>query len=144
MDAIGGNLDAFTGKKPSFNIKVDEHVPVALGVLSDLVSTLFCNDEITAGAVSSKRSKWTRTTPTTLCRNFHPGLLKDHLGFHPRTKETVKGSSATRSVVSTANASTAAAIFSAAGNIDHDIFVEQARVASSRFPPAIAHGPSSA
>ena len=39
VDAIGGNLDAFTGKETvCFNIKVlDEHVPVALDVLSDLV-----------------------------------------------------------------------------------------------------------
>src|SRR5580693_10182497 len=38
-DAIGGNLDAFTGKESiCFNIKVlDEHVPTALDVLSDLV-----------------------------------------------------------------------------------------------------------
>src|ERR1700744_3407473 len=39
VDAIGGNLDAFTGKETiCFNIKVlDEHVPAALDVLSDLV-----------------------------------------------------------------------------------------------------------
>ncbi|HEY1963704.1 MAG TPA: pitrilysin family protein, partial [Acidobacteriaceae bacterium] len=39
VDAIGGNLDAFTGKETiCFNIKVlDEHVPTALDVLSDLV-----------------------------------------------------------------------------------------------------------
>src|ERR1700748_263249 len=39
VDSIGGNLDAFTGKETiCFNIKVlDEHVPAALDVLSDLV-----------------------------------------------------------------------------------------------------------
>ena len=39
VDTIGGNLDAFTGKETvCFNIKVlDEHVPPALDVLSDLV-----------------------------------------------------------------------------------------------------------
>ena len=39
VDAIGGNLDAFTGKETvCFNIKVlDEHTPEALDVLSDLV-----------------------------------------------------------------------------------------------------------
>src|SRR6201992_1310534 len=39
VDANGGNLDAFTGKETiCFNIKVlDQHVPPALDVLSDLV-----------------------------------------------------------------------------------------------------------
>src|SRR5271156_1397621 len=39
VDTIGGNLDAFTGKETvCFNIKVlDENVPPALDVLSDLV-----------------------------------------------------------------------------------------------------------
>src|SRR5260221_5333376 len=39
VDTIGGNLDAFTGKEMvCFNIKVlDENVPPALDVLSDLV-----------------------------------------------------------------------------------------------------------
>src|SRR5580693_4750144 len=39
VDAIGGNLDAFTGKETiCFNIKVlDENVPAALDLLSDLV-----------------------------------------------------------------------------------------------------------
>src|SRR6201997_5812032 len=49
VDAIGGNLDAFTGKETiCFNIKVlDEHIPTALDVLSDLVlNPVFNNDEI--------------------------------------------------------------------------------------------------
>ncbi len=39
MDAIGGNLDAFTGKETiCFNVKsLADHVPVALDVLTDLV-----------------------------------------------------------------------------------------------------------
>jgi len=39
VDSIGGNLDAFTAKEcVCFNIKVlDEHLPIALDVLSDLV-----------------------------------------------------------------------------------------------------------
>src|SRR5260370_4898813 len=49
VDAIGGNLDAFTGKETiCFNIKVlDEHVPPALDVLSDLVlNPVFANQAI--------------------------------------------------------------------------------------------------
>src|ERR1700680_4160380 len=39
VDSIGGNIDAFTGKETiCFNIKVlDEHLPVAIDILSDLV-----------------------------------------------------------------------------------------------------------
>jgi len=39
VDSIGGNLDAFTGKElVTFNTKVlDEHLPIAFDVLSDLV-----------------------------------------------------------------------------------------------------------
>lgn len=39
VDSIGGNLDAFTGKElVGFNIKVlDEHLPIALDILADLV-----------------------------------------------------------------------------------------------------------
>jgi predicted Zn-dependent peptidase len=39
MDSIGGNMDAFTGKETiCFNAKVlDEHLPVAMEVLSDIV-----------------------------------------------------------------------------------------------------------
>jgi predicted Zn-dependent peptidase len=39
VDSIGGNLDAFTAKEcVCFNVKVlDEHLPIAMDVLSDLV-----------------------------------------------------------------------------------------------------------
>ena len=39
VDSIGGNMDAFTGKETiCFNIKVlDEHLPIAIDILSDLV-----------------------------------------------------------------------------------------------------------
>jgi predicted Zn-dependent peptidase len=49
VDSVGGGLDAFTSKElVSFNTKVlDEHVPVAVDVLSDLVSNpLFRPDDI--------------------------------------------------------------------------------------------------
>jgi predicted Zn-dependent peptidase len=49
VDSIGGNLDAFTARElVSFNIKVlDEHLPVAFDVLSDLVlHPLFKEEDI--------------------------------------------------------------------------------------------------
>ena len=69
VDAIGGNLDAFTGKESiCLNIKVlDEHVGQALDVLSDMVMNpsspmrTFC----ASAASSSKKSRWTRTIPIT-------------------------------------------------------------------------------
>src|SRR6202165_6086815 len=50
VDSIGGNMDAFTGKETiCFNIKVlDEHVPIAIDVLSDMVlHPVFDASEIT-------------------------------------------------------------------------------------------------
>ncbi len=49
VDSIGGNLDAFTAKEcVCFNIKVlDEHLPIALDVLSDLVlNPVFAEEDI--------------------------------------------------------------------------------------------------
>jgi predicted Zn-dependent peptidase len=49
VDSIGGGLDAFTSKElVSFNTKVlDEHLPIALDVLSDMVlNPLFREDDI--------------------------------------------------------------------------------------------------
>jgi predicted Zn-dependent peptidase len=49
VDSIGGNLDAFTSKElVSFNTKVlDEHLPVAFDVLSDLVlNPLFQEEDV--------------------------------------------------------------------------------------------------
>ena len=64
-------MDAFTAKECiCFNIKVlDEHLPIAMDVLSDLVLHPVFNPEISpVNAVSfSKKSRWTRTIPTTWC-----------------------------------------------------------------------------
>src|SRR5947207_13954038 len=50
VDSIGGNIDAFTAKEcVSFSMKVlDEHLPIALDVLSDLVlNPVFDDQDIT-------------------------------------------------------------------------------------------------
>src|SRR5437588_9872244 len=50
IDSIGGGMDAFTAKECiCFNVKVlDEHLPIALDVLSDLVlDPVFAADDIT-------------------------------------------------------------------------------------------------
>ena len=58
VDAIGGNLDAFTGKETiCFNLKVlDQHIPTALDVLSDLVlNPVFNNEDIHSRAGRDSR-----------------------------------------------------------------------------------------
>src|SRR5258707_12811473 len=47
VDSIGGNLDAFTAKEMvCYNTKVlDEHLPIAIDVLSDLVLNPLFRDE---------------------------------------------------------------------------------------------------
>ena len=133
VDAIGGNLDAFTGKETiCFNIKVlDEHVPSALDVLSDLVlNPVFASDDISRErGVILEEIKMDEDNPDYLVheiftQNFWKGhpLGKPILG----TKETVRrfeqdtlfGYYGQRFIGGNM-------IFSAAGNIDHDAFVEQ-------------------
>src|SRR4051812_13001713 len=49
VDSIGGNLDAFTAKElVGYNTKIlDEHLPIAMDILSDLVlNPLFRDDDI--------------------------------------------------------------------------------------------------
>ena len=63
VDSIGGNLDAFTAKEMvCFNTKVlDEHLPIAMDVLSDLVLNPLSAKKISRRkrASFSKRSRWT-------------------------------------------------------------------------------------
>src|ERR1700751_4604399 len=95
VDAIGGNLDAFTGKETvCFNIKVlDEHVPVALDVLSDLVlNPTFASDEITRErGVILEEIKMDEDNPDYLVHEiFTQSFWKDHPLGKPSlgTKET--------------------------------------------------------
>jgi predicted Zn-dependent peptidase len=143
VDAIGGNLDAFTGKETvCFNIKVlDEHVPVALDILSDLVlNPVFANDEISRErGVILEEIKMDEDNPDYLVHEiFTQNFWKDHPLGRPilGTRETVRrferdtlfnfygqrfhGSNM---------------IFSAAGNIDHDTFVEQVTRRFESLPP---------
>jgi len=133
VDAIGGNLDAFTGKETvCFNIKVlDEHVPTALDVLSDLVlNPIFASDEITRErGVILEEIKMDEDNPDYLVHEiFTQAFWKDHPLGKPilGTKETVKRFE--RDTLCNFYGQRfhgGNMIFSAAGNIDHDIFVEQ-------------------
>jgi predicted Zn-dependent peptidase len=143
VDAIGGNLDAFTGKETvCFNIKIlDEHVTTALDVLSDLVlNPVFAAEEIARErGVILEEIKMDEDSPDTLVheiftQNFWKGhpLGKPILG----TRETVRSfeqNTLLRFFEQRFQAGNM--VFSAAGNIEHDGFVELvARYFSSLAP----------
>jgi predicted Zn-dependent peptidase len=132
VDSIGGNLDAFTAKECiCFNVKVlDEHVPTALDILSDLVlNPNFDPADITRErGVILEEIKMDEDNPDYLVHEiFTQNFFKDHPLGKPilGTKETVKRFE--RAPVVDAYAHRFAPgniIVSAAGNLDHDRFVE--------------------
>jgi predicted Zn-dependent peptidase len=132
VDSFGGNMDAFTAKECiCFNVKVlDEHVPTALDILSDLV----LNPVFDAADIARERGvileeiKMDEDNPDYLVHEiFTQNFWKDHPLGKPilGTKETVKRFE--RDPVLDAYAHRFAPgniIVSAAGNLDHDKFVE--------------------
>ena len=128
VDSIGGNLDAFTGKETvCFNIKVlDENVPAALDLLSDLVlhPTFDPEDLAKEQGVILEEIKMDEDNPDYLVhelftQNFWKGdaLGRPILG----TAKTV--SSFTQQIVFDEYArrfTPANMVFTAAGNLDHD------------------------
>jgi len=132
VDSIGGNMDAFTAKECiCFNIKVlDEHLPIAMDVLSDLV----LHPVFDAGDIAKERGvileeiKMDQDNPDYLVHEiFTQSFWKDHALGRPilGTRETVKKFE--RAVVSRFYGHHFAPgnlIVAAAGNLDHDRFVE--------------------
>jgi predicted Zn-dependent peptidase len=97
VDSIGGNMDAFTAKECiCFNIKVlDEHLPVALDVLSDLVlHPVFKPEDIERErGVILEEIKMDEDNPDYLVHEiFTQNFWKNHALGRPilGTKETVK------------------------------------------------------
>jgi predicted Zn-dependent peptidase len=132
VDSIGGNMDAFTAKECiCFNVKVlDEHLPVALEILSDLVlhPVFDPNDIARERGVILEEIKMDEDNPDYLVHEiFTQNFWKDHPLGKPilGTKETVKKFE--RHAVLDAYSHRFAPgniIVSAAGNLDHDRFVE--------------------
>jgi predicted Zn-dependent peptidase len=131
VDAIGGNLDAFTGKETvCFNMKVlDEHTPRALDILSDLVlHPTFAEEEIRRErGVILEEIKMDEDNPDYLVheiftQNFWQGnaLGRPILG----TVKTV-GNFEQSTILDFYNRRFHGGnvVFSAAGHIDHDQFV---------------------
>ena len=140
VDSIGGNIDAFTGKETiCFNIKVlDEHLPVALDILSDLVlnPTFDPKDIIREKGVILEEIKMDEDNPDYLVHEiFTQNFWKDHPLGKPilGTKETVR--SFERDKIFDFYRQRFAPnniIISAAGNLNHARFVDLIR---ERFAP---------
>src|SRR5712675_934279 len=132
VDSIGGNMDAFTSKECiCFNVKVlDENVPVALEILTDLVlhPTFTSEDIARERGVILEEIKMDEDNPDYLVHEiFTQNFWKDHPLGRPilGTKETVKRFE--RQPVLDAYGHhfyPGNIIVSAAGNLDHDRFVE--------------------
>src|SRR5499433_928498 len=135
VDSIGGNMDAFTGKETiCFNIKVlDEHLPIALDILSDLVlNPIFePKDIVREKGVILEEIKMDEDNPDYLVHEiFTQNFWKDHPLGKPilGTKETVRSFEQEklfdfyRQRFSPNNM-----IISAAGNLNHARFMELIR-----------------
>jgi predicted Zn-dependent peptidase len=132
MDSIGGNLDAFTGMETiCFSVKsLAEHVPIALDVLADMVlNPVFAEQDIERERkVILEEIKIDEDTPEVLVHElFTQAFWKDH----PLGKPIL----GTAKTVARLDQQSLLAyhgdrfhggnmIFSAAGNLDHDRFVE--------------------
>ena len=136
MDAIGGNLDAFTGKETiCFSVKaLSNHVPIALDVLSDLVlnPTFASTDIERERGVILEEIKIDEDNPDVLVHEiFTQNFWKDQPLGKPilGTTKTVSGlQQPTLLDYHGDRFRSGNMVFSAAGNLDHDEFV--ARVAA--------------
>ena len=147
VDTIGGNLDAFTGKETvGFTIKVlDENVTPALDVLSDLVlhPTFMPEDLAREQGVILEEIKMDEDNPDylvheTFTQNFWKndalgrpilGTVKTVSSFGQQTVFDFYASRFTPSNM----------VFSAAGHLDHDSFVEQVQQQFSSLAATTDH-----
>ncbi len=131
VDAMGGNLDAFTSKETvCFNVKVlDEHVPRALDVLSDLIlNPVFAPEDIRRERdVILEEIKMDEDNPDTLVHEtFVQNLWKNHPLGRPilGTKDTVsRFDQPTILDYYGGRFLGGNAVFSAAGHLEHDALV---------------------
>src|SRR5216683_2822917 len=132
VDSIGGNIDAFTAKEcVSFSMKVlDEHLPVALDVLSDLVlNPVFDVQDITRErGVILEEIKMDQDNPDYLVHEiFTQSFWKDHALGRPilGTRDTVRRFERAPVVDFYSQRFTPGnVIITAAGYLNHQRFVE--------------------
>jgi predicted Zn-dependent peptidase len=135
VDSIGGNIDAFTAKEcVSFSIKVlDEHLPIALDVLSDLVlnPTFDVQDITRERGVILEEIKMDEDNPDYLVHEiFTQNFWKDHPLGRPilGTRDTVRRFERPPVADFYAERFTPGnVIITAAGYLNHEKFVEQVR-----------------
>ena len=132
MDSIGGNLDAFTGKETiCFNVKsLADHVPIALDVLADLVlNPTFASSEIERErGVILEEIKIDEDNPDVLVHElFTQNFWKDHPLGKPILGTTQTVGRLDQQKLFDYHAGRFLGgnmVFSAAGNLEHDQFVE--------------------
>ena len=142
MDSIGGNLDAFTGKETiCFNVKsLADHVPIALDILADLVlNPVFASTDIERErGVILEEIKIDEDNPDVLVHElFTQNFWKDHPLGKP-----ILGTTATVGRLDQGKLFDyhfgrfrgGNMVFSAAGHLDHDRFVE---AVTKKFEPLV-------
>jgi predicted Zn-dependent peptidase len=154
VDSIGGNMDAFTGKETiCFNIKVlDEHLPVAIDILSDLVlNPVFdAKDIVREKGVILEEIKMDEDNPDYLVHEiFTQNFWKDHPLGKPilGTKETVRSFEQERIFDFYGHRFVPNnMIIAAAGNLNHARFMEliKGRFAGLQQKPNGFHQPAPA
>src|SRR5436309_4181735 len=132
VDSIGGNMAAFTAKECiCFNVKIlDEHLPIAMDILSDLVlnPVFAAKDIVRERGVILEEIKMDEDSPDYLVHEiFTQSFWKDHALGKPilGTRDSVKRFE--HPVVSEFYQNRFAPgnlIVAAAGNLDHENFVE--------------------
>jgi predicted Zn-dependent peptidase len=143
MDSIGGNLDAFTGKETiCFNVKsLADHVPIALDVLADLVlNPVFASTEIERErGVILEEIKIDEDNPDVLVHElFTQNFWKDHPLGKPilGTTKTVGRLDQEKLIdYHLGRFRGGNMVFSAAGNLEHDQFVEAVSQKFTSLPP---------
>lgn len=132
VDSIGGNMDAFTAKECiCFNVKVvDDHLPIALDILSDLVlRPLFDENDIgREKGVILEEIKMDEDSPDYLVHEiFTQSFFKDHALGRPilGTRDTVRKFDRS-SVMDFYDQCFIPEnmVVSAAGNLEHQSFLE--------------------
>ena len=152
VDSIGGNLDAFTAKEMvCFNTKVlDEHLPIAMDVLSDLVlNPSFRDEDIQKEkGVILEEIKMDADSPDYLVHEiFSSNFWKDHSLGKPilGTRDTVKRFDRAmvqdyyRGVYTPSNL-----LITAAGNLAHERLVDLARERFEALPATAPEPPQAA
>src|SRR3954463_2092379 len=144
VDSIGGNLDAFTAKEMvCYNTKVlDEHLPIAMDVLGDLVlNPAFREEDIEKEkGVILEEIKMDADSPDYLVHEiFSSNFWKDHALGKPilGTRETVKGLS--RGVIQDYYSGVYTPenlLVTAAGNLTHERLVSLAGERFEKLRPA--------